>query len=56
MRTKVIMVTAHSDRYNVSISANIGADGYVVKPFSDKSISKSLRKIYLKYIQEFLPE
>ena len=52
MKTKVIMVTSHSDPDHVNSSALIGTDGYVVKPFSSESISRSLKNVYLKYIQE----
>jgi len=56
MRTKVLMVTFHSDRDHVTTSGTIGADGYIVKPFSSDSISKALKKIYLKYINDFLQD
>ncbi len=54
MRTKVLMVTSHSDRDNVTTSGTIGADGYIIKPFSNYSISKALKNIYLKHINDFL--
>ncbi len=56
MRAKVLMVTSHSDRDHVTTSGTIGTDGYIVKPFSSDSISKALKKIYLKYINDFLQD
>ena len=54
MRTKVMMVSSHSDQDSVLTSATCGAEDYVIKPFTSESISLSLRKIYLTHIQDFL--
>lgn len=49
---KVIMVTSHTDKDNINTSIMAGANDYLVKPFSDETIVKCLRKLYLKHIQE----
>lgn len=56
LRAKVIMVTSHTDRDNINAAITAGANDYLVKPFSDATISKCLRKIYIKHIQEAFPE
>lgn len=56
LKAKVIMVTSHTDRDNINACITAGANDYLVKPFSDVTIAKCLRKLYLKYIQETFPE
>lgn len=56
LRAKVIMVTSHTDRDNINACITAGANDYLVKPFSDATIAKCLRKLYIKYIQEAFPE
>lgn len=53
MQAKVIMVTSCSDKDHVNVCLTGGANGYIVKPFSDESVCKVLRSIYIKHIQEF---
>lgn len=56
LRAKVIMVTSHTDRDNITAAITAGANDYLVKPFSDATIAKCLRKLYTKYAQEISPE
>lgn len=56
LRAKVIMVTSHTDRDNINACVMAGANDYLVKPFSDLTIAKCLRKLYIKHIQEAFPE
>lgn len=56
LKTKVIMVTSHTDRDNINACITAGANDYLVKPFSDVTIGKCLRKLYIKHIQEAFPE
>lgn len=53
MRVKVLVVSSHHDKDHVTSSATIGVDGYIVKPFSNESISKALKEIYLEHINNF---
>ena len=56
LRAKVIMVTSHTDRDNINACITAGANDYLVKPFSDVTIAKCLRKLFIKTIQEAFPE
>lgn len=56
MKAKVIMVTSHTDRDNINACLTAGANDYLVKPFSDETISKCLRKLYIRHLQEVFPE
>jgi len=56
LKAKVIMVTSHTDRDNINACITAGANDYLVKPFSDITIAKCLRRLYLKHIQEAYPE
>ncbi len=42
---KILMVTGKEDIKNVSKSYGGGCDGYCTKPFTDKSIEKTLKEI-----------
>lgn len=53
MQVKVIMVTSWSDKDHVNTCLTAGANGFIVKPFSDESVCKVLRAIHLKHIQDF---
>lgn len=56
LKAKVIMVTSHADRDNITSCITCGANDYLVKPFSDETVSKCLRKLFVKYIQGVFPE
>lgn len=56
LKAKVVMVTSHTDRDNINACITAGANDYLVKPFSDVTIVKCLRKLYLKHVQEVFPE
>lgn len=55
-KAKVIMVTSHTDRDNINACITAGANDYLVKPFSDATIAKCLRRLFIKHIQENFPE
>ncbi len=55
-KARVIMVTSHTDRDNINACITAGANDYLVKPFSDVTISKCLRRLFIKHIQETFPE
>ena len=44
----VMMVTAEAKRENISLAAEAGADGYIVKPFNAATLKVKLDKILLK--------
>ena len=46
-RTKIIMVTAHSDKERIIASLQAGCDDYVIKPFDQTTIGKKLHKLGL---------
>lgn len=56
LKAKVVMVTSHADRDNINSCITCGANDYLVKPFSDETVSKCLRKLFIKYIQGTFPE
>ncbi|MBA3015817.1 MAG: response regulator [Proteobacteria bacterium] len=56
LRAKIIMVTSHTDRDNINAAITAGANDYLVKPFSEATIVKCLKKLYIKHIQEAFPE
>jgi len=56
LKAKVVMVTSHTDRDNINSCITCGANDYLVKPFSDETISKCLRKLSIKHIQGAFPE
>lgn len=56
LRAKIIMVTSHTDKDNFTTCITAGANDYLVKPFSEATIAKCLRRLFLKYIQVAFPE
>ncbi|MBQ4833073.1 response regulator [Pseudoalteromonas sp. MMG010] len=45
-QTNVVMASAHSDVEEIKEAINLGAKGYVVKPFNPKRIALILNKFY----------
>ena len=56
LKVKVIMVTSHTDKDNITTCITCGANDYLVKPFSDETVSKCLRKVLIKHLQGTFPE
>lgn len=55
-QAKVIMVTSHKDRDNITSCLTAGCDSYIVKPFMKETISKCMRRVLLKYIDKVFPD
>ncbi len=47
-RTKVMMVSSHSDTDNVTSSITAGCDSYIVKPFTMDSLVKKMKGLGFK--------
>lgn len=47
LRSKVLMVTSHSDKDTVMSSIQAGCDDYIVKPFNKEGVEKKLNKLGL---------
>ena len=47
-RSKVLMVTAQSDKDTVITCVQAGCDGYVVKPFDSAIMAEKIKKIGIK--------
>lgn len=43
----VLMVTAEAKKENIVLAAQVGANGYVVKPFTAAMLDEKLKKIFL---------
>lgn len=51
-QAKIIMVTSHKDRDNITTCLTAGCSDYIIKPFTKEPIIACLRKVFLKYAQE----
>lgn len=56
MAAKVVMVTSRDGKDYVTASLTLGANGYIVKPFSDKTVTGELRQVFLKHINGVFPQ
>nr|MBF0223012.1 response regulator [Desulfobulbaceae bacterium] len=55
-RAKIIMVTSHKDKDNITTCVTAGCSGYIIKPFTKEPIAACLRKVFLNYVQENFPK
>ena len=44
--TKIIMITSHGREDMVMDAIKAGANGYILKPFTEESISESINKVF----------
>ncbi|CAN2040488.1 putative Chemotaxis protein CheY [Candidatus Magnetomoraceae bacterium gMMP-15] len=49
LKVKIMMVTSHSDKGNITACIAAGCDAFVVKPFDKKVIIKKLEKLGYKF-------
>jgi len=47
-QVKIIMVTSHSDKNHLLTCLQAGCDGYIVKPFDSKSVSRKIEQLKSK--------
>lgn len=47
-QTEVLMVTGNNDRESVSVAMQLGAAGYIVKPFNPTTLLRTLEQAVLK--------
>jgi two-component system, chemotaxis family, chemotaxis protein CheY len=53
--SKIIMVTAQSDKATVMLCIQVGCDSYITKPFDSGIVAKKLAELGMK-VQKTLPE
>jgi two-component system chemotaxis response regulator CheY len=52
-RTKVIVVTSHSDKDHVNACLTAGCNGYIIKPIDPRIVLQSVKAALLKYVNDF---
>ena len=48
-RMPVLLITAEAKKENIVDAAQAGADGYIVKPFTQATLQEKLTRILLKH-------